>query len=167
MPYKLPESVKKEKEMDTLRKIKQKGHQKIEGNYQEKNSPLIVYCPIHDIVCETTYTNYKRSRTGLPCCGKEQTSKKLSGRIYSVSTIEKMQKASLNRPARSGSEARYWRKTNSYIQWRKEVFRRWNNECSITGLKSTQTVLAREGRITFLMLQMEKNSLVTLKMVSL
>ena len=102
---------------------------------------MIVYCPIHNLLQKTTYTNYKRSRTGLPCCGKEQTRKKLSGRIYSDESIEKMRKASLNRPARGGSEARYWRKTNSYIQWRKEVFRRWNNECSITGLKSTQTVL--------------------------
>lgn len=48
MSYKLPESVKCEKELDTLRKIKENGHQKIEGNYQGKDSPLIVYCPKHD-----------------------------------------------------------------------------------------------------------------------
>ncbi len=57
-----------------------------------------------------------------------------------------MREASLNRPHRGGSLARYWRKTNSYIhiQWRKEVFRSWNYECPITENKSPETELVAQ-----------------------
>jgi len=102
---------------------------------------LIIFCPKHDIIAETTYTNYKRSRTGLPCCGRQQVSDKLTSRAFNQNTIEKMREAALNRPSRGGSEARHWRKKNSYIQWRKDVFRSWNNKCPITGNKSSETEL--------------------------
>ncbi len=102
---------------------------------------MIIFCPKHDIIAETTYTNYKRSRTGLPCCGRQQVSEKLTGRVFNEHTIEKMREAGLNRQSRGGSEARYWRKTNSYIRWRKVVFLSWNNECPITGNKSPETEL--------------------------
>ena len=96
---------------------------------------MIVFCPKHDIIAETTYTNYKRSRTGLACCGRQQVSEKLKDRVFNQHTIQKMREAGFNRPdsTRGGGEARYWRKKNSYIQWRKDVFRPWNNECPITG----------------------------------
>lgn len=141
MAYRLPEAVKLEKETEIINIIKRHGHQKLEGDYQGKNSLLVIYCPKHNTIAETTYTNYKRSRTGLPCCGRQQVSVKLTGRVYNADTIEKMREASLNRPHRGESLARYWRKTNSYIQWRKEVFRSWNYECPITEKKSPVTEL--------------------------
>jgi len=141
MVYRLPESAKLEKEVEIIARVKNHGHIKLEGDYQGKNSRLIIYCPKHNIIAETTYTNYKRSRTGLTCCGKQQVSCKLKGRVYNEDTIEKMRTASLNRPPRGGSEARYWRKTNSYIQWRKEIFRLWHFECSITGRRNSETEL--------------------------
>lgn len=141
MIYRLPEILKLEKEIENIALVKNHGHQKLEGDYQGKNSRLVIYCPKHNVIAETTYANYKRCRTGLPCCGKQQVSDKLKGRVYNEDTIDKMRTASKNRPSRGGSDARYWRKTNSYIQWRKNVFRLWNSEGSITGLKSSDTEL--------------------------
>jgi hypothetical protein len=45
------------------------------GDYVRASSIIVVYCKIHNFIHETTVTNYKKSKTRMPCCGKERQSK--------------------------------------------------------------------------------------------
>ena len=75
---------------NVLKLIEERGHLYIRGEYENKESELEVSCLEHKKEYVTTFTNYKRSKTGLPCCGKAQVSKKLTGRTFSEETIKKM-----------------------------------------------------------------------------
>lgn len=123
---------------EVLELIKERGHDYIEGSYRNREAVLIVWCPIHNNEHTTTFHNYKRSRTGCPCCGKAQASNKLKGRQFSEETIQKMSSAAQTRPLRGGKPRR-WRETHSYRQWRKAVLKAYNNECAVTGIKLENT----------------------------
>lgn len=109
-------------------------HVYIDGTYENRESPLIVYCPIHGNEHTTTFHNYSRSVTGMSCCGKKVVSEKLLKRQFSPETIEKMKIAATQRPARGGKPRR-WRENHDYRKWREAVLKKDNNQCVVTGLK--------------------------------
>jgi 5-methylcytosine-specific restriction endonuclease McrA len=117
-----------------MKNIEERGHIFVEGTYQNRESPLIVWCPIHNNEHTTTFYNYNRSQTGCPCCGRDQVSEKLTGRQYSEETLQKMTVAAGRRPYRGGKPRR-WREDNNYRNWRGAVFLAYNNECAVTGTK--------------------------------
>jgi hypothetical protein len=134
MVYSNPQSVKDKTTKKTLSLIEERDHIFVKGKYENRESKLIVFCPAHNKIHETTFYNYNRSRHGLPCCGDESKSKKLKGREYSEETLAKMRIASAGRPFRGGKPRR-WRETHAYRSWRAKVLNSFNNTCSITGLK--------------------------------
>lgn len=137
MPYKNSEEFKKQAFKQTLENIEKRGHIFVEGEYQTKQSPLIVWCPKHFHEHITTFTNYNRSRTGCPCCGKERVSQKLSNRLYSEETILRMSESARQRPLRGGKPRR-WRHEFEYLKWREKVFELFNFKCAITGISKYQ-----------------------------
>lgn len=65
----------KQKSFDQfLELVQNQNHQFLSGNYENVHSEIWMYCPRHDCSHATTFHNYKRSKTGLPCCGKERQS---------------------------------------------------------------------------------------------
>lgn len=134
MSYTQPKKVKIQKTKETMERIAQRGYFYIEGTYENKSSPLIVFCPHHGTEHVTTFTNYKRSRTGCPCCGRMQTSTKLVGREYSQETINKQSKAAQLRPKRGGKPRR-WREQSKYRGWRQKILKNHGYKCAISGKK--------------------------------
>lgn len=137
MGYKQKPEIAAETHQRILEKIKKNGHVYLEGQYQNRQSTLLVWCPEHQTekpTEKTTFYNYNRCKTGLPCCGKESASKLLTNRKFSAETIEKMTKSANNRPFRGG-EPRRWRETNKYRNWREQVMEDYNEECAVTGAK--------------------------------
>lgn len=51
--------------------INSRGHQLIAGEQFNSYSKITVKCLKHNEEHTTTVTNYKKSKTGMPCCGKE------------------------------------------------------------------------------------------------
>ncbi len=75
------EYVQKDLEIKTTKKknalidlITSRNHELRSGTYVNAKSVILVYCKKHDCFHETTVTNYKKSKTGMPCCGKERQS---------------------------------------------------------------------------------------------
>jgi hypothetical protein len=122
----------------TMENINKNGHEYVEGVYENRESVLIVWCPTHTEEHVTTFYNYNRSRTGMPCCGKEVVRAKLLNRQYSPETLERMRIAASQRPFRGG-QPRRWRETNTYRRWRETVFEDFGSECAVTGLKKINT----------------------------
>ena len=83
---------------------------------------------------KTTFTNYCRSKTGMPCCGKALVSTKLTRREYTPETLEKMKQAALDR-IRPTSVGQHWRRSTEARGWEKRVKEIWGNQCAITGSK--------------------------------
>lgn len=137
MPYQNSEEFKKRALEKTLKNIEKRGHIFVEGQYQTKQSPLIVWCPTHFHEHVTTFTNYNRSRNGCPCCGKDQVSQKLSNRQYSEETLRRMSLAARERSLRGGKPRR-WRNDFNYLKWREMVFERFDFQCAITGISKDQ-----------------------------
>lgn len=133
MAYKNSEEFKKRTQEQTLETIEKRGHLFVEGQYETRQSPLIVWCPKHFHEHVTTFANYNRSRTGCPCCGKAQVSEKLYDRQYSEETISRMSVSARQRPLRGGKPRR-WRHDSDYLKWRKQVFERFDFRCAITGI---------------------------------
>lgn len=102
MIYKNSEEFKKQALEQTLKNIEERGHVFVEGQYETKKSPLIVWCLKHLNEHVTTFANYNRSRTGCPCCAKKQVSQKLKNRQYSKETISRMSLAARQRRLRGG-----------------------------------------------------------------
>lgn len=117
-----------------LELIESRNHEFVSGNYENKLSQLEVYCPLHNILHKTNFDNYRRSKTGLPCCGKDSQSKLLTGRVYSPETIKKMRFGARNKPRKSRTN-REWRKTQEFRDWRIDVRKDWDYLCAITGKK--------------------------------
>lgn len=63
------------------------------------------------------------------------TSTKLTGRVYSDSTLAKMKKGALNRPSRNDGTGQNWRRSKLSTAWRLAVLETWNHECAVTGHK--------------------------------
>jgi hypothetical protein len=89
MVYRNSKAFQESQKDNVLKLIEERGHLYIRGEYVTKGSELEVACLEHKGVHVTTFTNYKRSKTGLPCCGKAQVSEKLTGRTFSEETIKK------------------------------------------------------------------------------
>ena len=132
MVYHNSDDFKRDKSLSTLDKIDFNGHAYISGDYETKESELVVFCITYEVEHCTTFTNYCRSKTGMPCCGKLATSKKLLGRNYSRETLDKMRQAALNR-IRLPSIGQDWRRSAEARIWEKEVKNMWNKECPISG----------------------------------
>lgn len=130
---------KTEKFLSTLEKIEFNGHAYISGDYETKESELVIYCKTHEKEHRTTFTNYCRSRTGTPCCGKSAVSNKLFDRKYSSETLEKMREAALNR-AKISTGSQDWRRSTEAREWEKKVKKLWDNKCPLTG-KETSIVM--------------------------
>jgi Protein of unknown function (DUF723) len=139
MPYKNSEEFKKRALEQTLKNIEKRGHPHtiVSRQYETKQSPLIVWCPKHFHEHVTTFTNYNRSQTGCPCCGKDRVSQKLSNRQYSEETLRRMSLAARERPLRGGKPRR-WRNDFDYLKWRGKVFQRFDFKCAITGISKEQ-----------------------------
>jgi hypothetical protein len=74
MVYIHSEEKKKKSFQKSLDLIKKRGHVFVEGTYENRDSKLVVFCPLHEQKHETTFYNYERSVTGMPCCGKKSSS---------------------------------------------------------------------------------------------
>jgi len=122
---------------ETLQTIESRGHLYVSGEYLNRQSSLVVFCPIHGQEHRTTFYNYNRSRIGIPCCGNEQVKQKLTNRQFSAETLEKMQKSANKRPDRGGLP-RSSRKERPYMDWKEQVSKLGNFECAITGEKGNQ-----------------------------
>jgi hypothetical protein len=98
-----------------------------------------VECPICNKgkVVKTTFWNYKRSRTGLECCGKAQVSQKLQNRTFSPESLRKMtaakRAADQRRGVRSDPEKKEIRSRNA--KWRQKVLTLYKYQCVMTGLR--------------------------------
>lgn len=63
-----------EKNADFIKLLESRNHGLVSGVYQNIDSRIVVICRIHDVTHETTVRNYKKARTGMPCCGKARQS---------------------------------------------------------------------------------------------
>ena len=73
MNYNNPEHVKKQTTQKTMDLIKYVSYGHIvEGTYENRESSLVVWCPIHKNEHSTTFYNYNRSKTGCPCCARQK-----------------------------------------------------------------------------------------------
>jgi hypothetical protein len=61
MSYKNSEEFKKRVQEQTLENIEKRGHLFVEGQYETRQSPLIVWCPKHFHEHVTTFAKYNRS----------------------------------------------------------------------------------------------------------
>ena len=52
--------------------IMSRKHRIQKGEYQNRSSSVLIYCLKHGREHQTTFGNYKKSRTGMPCCSKER-----------------------------------------------------------------------------------------------
>lgn len=64
-----------DKNRELIELISSRNHILIAGGYENRNSKLCIKCLIHNTIYQTTATNYKKSKTGMPCCAKEIQSK--------------------------------------------------------------------------------------------
>jgi hypothetical protein len=60
---------------ELLKLVASRNHELVSGHYENKDSIIVVRCLTHGSEHQTKTTNYKRSITGMPCCGKEKQSK--------------------------------------------------------------------------------------------
>lgn len=104
----------------------------------EREALLKIRCNAHSIAnaepIQTTYHNYLRAKTGLPCCGKQRVSQKLQGRVFSEESRQKM----------SVSRKQVWetkpraidpRDSIHYDSWRKKAQELGKYKCAITGVR--------------------------------
>jgi len=132
MVYKQKKSIQQQKQKETMQRIRDRGHFYIEGTYLNQTSPLVVYCPFHATENLTTFNNYRRSRTGCLCCGRQRVSTALTNREFSEEARDLMSQSALSRPDRGGRPRR-WREESKYRIWRKKVLKNGGNKCVLTG----------------------------------
>jgi hypothetical protein len=65
----------KEKQEAFIKLINSRNHELVDGAYKNSASVIVVKCKTHNTTHTTTVTNYKKAKTGIPCCGKERQSK--------------------------------------------------------------------------------------------
>ena len=133
MPYKQTTKLIQEKTKKIINIIEHRGHLYIDGQYKNRESILIIYCPIHENEYVTTFYNYKYSISGCLCCSKVKVSDKLKNRTFSQETISKMSNSAYNRPSRGGKPRR-WRETFQYRTWRNSVLQNYDYKCAVTGV---------------------------------
>jgi Pyruvate/2-oxoacid:ferredoxin oxidoreductase delta subunit len=137
MPFKNSEENINNWHQNMIELISKRKHQLISGKMtsHQREECYTVYCPEHDLSMDTSFFNYKRSRTGCVVCGRESVSQKLSGREFSLESLEKMKVSARSRPDRGGKPRR-WRETHDYRVFTALVRKEWNNQCAITGTKN-------------------------------
>ena len=138
MVYKNSEKFKKKENENIRQLISSPNHLYVSGKYVTKESALFVFCQTHKEQFITTFTNYKRSRTGLPCCGNEKKSKKLKHRIFSKNTLQQMKESARFRKTQNRVIGNQWLRTKKYRVWEKIVKKRFHYECALTGHKPTK-----------------------------
>lgn len=63
----------KEKTFESFQNlVNERNHEYVSGTYENIHSEVCIYCSKHDCFHSTTFHNYKRSKTGLPCCGRKR-----------------------------------------------------------------------------------------------
>jgi hypothetical protein len=63
----------KQKAFDNfLELVNERNHKFVSGIYEHIHFEICIYCKKHDCSHHTTFYNYKCSKIGLPCCGKER-----------------------------------------------------------------------------------------------
>ena len=90
MGYSKPKHLIEQSTNKTKKVIQERGHIFISGEFHNRESVLVVFCPVHKETVTTTFHNYNRSRTGLLCCGRLQVSEKLQSRTFTEETILRM-----------------------------------------------------------------------------
>lgn len=65
------------KQAEFLKLLKNRQHELIctKDGFKAKLT-VQIYCPIHGFEHTTTVTNYKKAKTGMPCCGRQLQSEK-------------------------------------------------------------------------------------------
>lgn len=59
------------KHRELIQLISSRNHALLAGHYENSKSKLTIKCLKHGTIHNTTATNYKKSKTGMPCCAKE------------------------------------------------------------------------------------------------
>ena len=137
MIYKNNEAIKKQKQGIVLNKIEQNpNHYYISGCYENKASELVVCCELHDSIVTTTFDNYRRAKTGTPCCGKKSASDALKNREFSSETLKKISQSAKNKPPKEAGSGQDWRRGRHTVAFEKGARNLWHNECAITGEKT-------------------------------
>lgn len=65
---------KEEKKASFKQLLNSRNHTLISGDYQNARSTVVIKCENHGITQTTTFTNYKKCKNGLKCCGQEKQS---------------------------------------------------------------------------------------------
>jgi hypothetical protein len=78
--------------------VEERGHKFISGTYKNIRSEICIYCPIHKSLSTTTFFNYKRSKTGLRCCGHARMAQKSSSYVRDKKTGRFRDSTSINLP---------------------------------------------------------------------
>nr|ALH06412.1 putative HNH endonuclease [uncultured Trebouxia]ALH06414.1 putative HNH endonuclease [uncultured Trebouxia]ALH06416.1 putative HNH endonuclease [uncultured Trebouxia]ALH06418.1 putative HNH endonuclease [uncultured Trebouxia]ALH06420.1 putative HNH endonuclease [uncultured Trebouxia] len=138
MVFKNSEEFKKKENEKILKLTSFRNHVYVSGNSTSKESALVVFCKTHKQQFTTTFTNYKRSQTGLPCCGNQKKSEKLKERVFSKKTLQHMKESAFSRKSTSHVIGNQWRRTKEYRIWEKTVKKQWKYECALTGYIPTK-----------------------------
>jgi len=134
--YKNSDDYKLEKMGKTLRLIESRGHEFVSGEYETKSCTLVVMCPNHGLI-ETTFDNYKRSKTGCKECGKSSIGDAHRGKVVSLESRKKLSETIKKNRVLKPRTPNEWRSTVEYREWRKGVRSSWNHKCAITGKRGT------------------------------
>lgn len=59
------------KQRELIELIGSRNHALLSGTYENSKSKLTIKCLKHNIIHTTTATNYKKSKTGMPCCARQ------------------------------------------------------------------------------------------------
>nr|YP_009185207.1 putative HNH homing endonuclease [Bracteacoccus giganteus]YP_009185246.1 putative HNH homing endonuclease [Bracteacoccus giganteus]ALO63559.1 putative HNH homing endonuclease [Bracteacoccus giganteus]ALO63561.1 putative HNH homing endonuclease [Bracteacoccus giganteus] len=104
----------------------------------EREALLKIRCNAHSSAdaepIETTYHNYLRARTGLPCCGKQRVSQKLQHRVFSEESRQKLS-ISMKQVWATKPRAKDPRDSINYDLWRKKAQQLGDYKCAITGTR--------------------------------
>lgn len=138
MTFKTSEKFKNQQKLNILQLACLRNHVYVTGKYLTKESKLVIFCKNHKQHFTTTFTNYKRSRTGLPCCGNQNKSILLKNRIFTKKSLQQMKESAKTRKTKTRIIGNEWRRTKKYRVWEKMVRKQWNSECALTGYKPTQ-----------------------------
>jgi hypothetical protein len=138
MTFKTNEKFKNQQKLNILQLACLRNHVYVTGKYLTKESKLVIFCKNHKQHFTTTFTNYKRSRTGLPCCGNQKKSILLKNRIFTKKSLQQMKESAKTRKTKTRIIGNEWRRTKKYRVWEKMVRKQWNSECALTGYKPTQ-----------------------------
>ncbi len=87
----------KQLQNEFLELISSRNHELVSGVYQNSSSIVVIKCNNHNTTYETKVTNYKKAKTGMPCCGKvlQSTATSLSNRRRGLAKSEELKEQRL------------------------------------------------------------------------